>query len=252
MRLARGGTGVALWVLSSGGDARPPNSCTLTAGLYYICISNRPKTRPHAKAGESAAISQNAACSRKRLTAMPLDEYFVLLCKREKPLRRKNMAAAPQTRLVYNTGKPCLQHKCTLIGTQTSLLYIASKPRLAKPPPSPATKRPFLPFHDPAEHTERELPMSKKITAHTIFAYSRRSGVPARRQHPKGTRLAASQVHASRLMLSGGDARPPAASQPPTACPTSHSCLSVRVARFFTSHSSPTYCLYLPFNIYYI
>ncbi len=178
---------------------------------------------------------------------------ILCFCAKEKmPLRRKNTAAAPQTRLLYNTGKPCLQHKCTLIGTQTSLLYIASKPRLAKSPPSPATKRLFLPFHDPAEHTERELPMSKNFTAHTIFAYSRRSGVPARQQHPKGTHPAASQAHASRLMLSGGDARPPTASRPSTACPASYSCLPVRVARFFASHSSPTYCLYLPFNIYYI
>ncbi len=42
-----------------------------------------------------------------------------------------------------------------------------------------------------------------------VWCRHRRSGVPARRQHPKDTRPAVSQAHASRLMSSGGDARPP-------------------------------------------
>ncbi len=74
---------------------------------------------------------------------------------------RKNTPSAPQTRLLYNIGKACLQHEGTVIVMQTSLLCTASKACLATKPRLPRHKTAAAPLLRPNENSGKELSVVK-------------------------------------------------------------------------------------------
>ena len=166
-----------LGVLLSGGTpdlliAHCPPSCIIFAFL------TAQKSIYLRRKGKLTGISQNTACSRKRLATIPLGPRKHFCAKRKMMFWRKKAVSAPQTRLLYNANKACLTPKCTLIVMQIRLLRIANKASWQEIPVFFTTKRPYSCFHAPAELLERNFPMSKFFTAQTIFACIRRSGVP--------------------------------------------------------------------------
>ena len=111
--------------------------------------------------GKPAEISQNTACSRKRLIAMPLDKRKRFCAKIKVPFWREKAVAAPQTRLVCIANGPCLTHKCALIVMQRSLLCYANKASLATNPHFLQHKTPIFSLLRPSGTPGMERPAVK-------------------------------------------------------------------------------------------
>ena len=135
--------------------------------IRFCCLIFAFLTAPESvhkwRQGKPTGISQNTACSRKRLTATSLDRQNHFCAKIQMIFWHKNAAFAPQTRLLYNANKPCLTHKCTLIAMQRSLLCNANKASLATKPHFLRHKTPVFPFSRPVGTPGMELPVVKNF-----------------------------------------------------------------------------------------
>ncbi len=122
-----------------------------------------PKSVHTRKLGKPTAISQNTACSRKRLTDMPLDRRRHFCAKIKMIFWRKKAASAPQRRLTCIANMPCLTHKYTLIVMQRSLRRNASKASLATNPHFLRHKTPASLLSQSGGTPGKELPDVKKF-----------------------------------------------------------------------------------------